>query len=59
MYLCANHFAECATKWFYDMNAIGQSLIMLIASIQRNMNINQMTPIAFMLRNKLVAHFAN
>ena len=26
-YLCANYFVKCATKWFCNMIAMGQSLI--------------------------------
>ena len=31
MYLCANHFAKCATKSFLNTNAIGPSLIATFA----------------------------
>ncbi len=27
-YLCANYFAKCATKWFRNTNAVGQSLML-------------------------------
>ena len=69
MYLSAKNFAKLSTISFHYLNAIGKRLVPssirsafasnLPLSQLRNLNINQVIPIAFQYRNELVAHFAN